>query len=255
MTVRRILLGAALLLVVNRVVVLAAQPPAFDAASVFPSLHGGPSSFRVTPSGIYYTNATLEDCVQAAYQVSRFEVSGPEWLGKRRFDITARTAGRSTKEQLMLMLRALLADRFAMQLHREPREMRAFALTVRRGGQKLTPGEPNGLADIIAVSNGTDLKNHTMPQLAHYLSRLRPIDLPVVDKTGIDGRYDVHIDLARLAEGKKPDAGAEGDRSLVEAPSTIFNDALRPYGLELQSRKLLVDVLVIDQAHSDPTTN
>jgi uncharacterized protein (TIGR03435 family) len=133
--------------------------------------------------------------------------------------------------------------------------MRAFALTVRRGGPNLTPGEPNGLADIVAVSNGTDLKSHTMPQLAHYLSRLRPIDLPVVDKTGIDGRYDVHFDLARLAARKKPDAGEEGDRSLVEAPSTIFNDALRPYGLELQSRKLLVDVLVIDRAHSDPTTN
>src|SRR5262245_60931616 len=117
MTVRRTLLGAALLLVVNRVVVFAVQPPEFDVASVVPSLHDGPSSFRVTPSGIYYTNATLEDCVQAAYQVSRFEVSGPEWLGKRRFDITAQGVGRATKEQLMLMLQALLADRFVLRLH------------------------------------------------------------------------------------------------------------------------------------------
>jgi len=257
MTVHRILLCTALLLVVNRAGIPAAQPLAFDAASVVPSLHGGPSSFRVTPSGIYYTNATLEDCIQAAYQVSRFEVSGPAWLGTRRFDITAQGVGRATKEQLMLMLQALLADRFALRLHREPREMRAFALTVRRGGPKLTPGEPNGLADIITGSSGTDLRSHTMAQLAHYLSRFAPIGLPVVDKTGIDGRYDMHIDLAPLAEGKKLEnaPGAGERRSLVEAPSTIFNDALRPYGLELESRKLLVDVLVIDQAHSDPTTN
>jgi uncharacterized protein (TIGR03435 family) len=208
----------------------------------------------VAPSGIFYANATLEDCIQAAYQVSRFEVSGPEWLGRRRFDITARSAGPATKEQLMLMLRGLLADRFAVRLHREPREMRAFALIVRRSGPKLTPGDPNGLTDIIAVSNGTDLKNHTMLQLAHYLSRL-PIGLPVVDRTAIDGRYDVHIDLAGLAARKKPDAGAVGDSSLVEAPVTIFNDALRPYGLELQSQKLPVDVIVIDKAQSDPTPN
>ena len=256
MTLRRIVVGAAFLFVVN-VVTVTAQQPAFDAASIVPSVQGGPSSFRVAPSGIFYTNATLEDCLQAAYQVSRFEVSGPEWLGRRRFDISARTAGPATKEQLMLMLQALLADRFAVRLHREAREMRAFALTVRRGGPKLTPGELNGLADIIVVSTGTDLKNHTMPQLAHYLSRFGPIGLPVVDKTGIDGRYDVHIDLARLAGGKKPEdaAGAAGDRSLVEAPSTIFNDALRLYGLELRSRKLPVDVIVIDEAQSDPTPN
>ena len=80
--------------------------------------------------------------------------------------------------------------------------------------------------------------------------------LTMVDKSGIDGRYDVHLDLTRLAAGKKSEdaAGAGGDR-LLEAPSTMFNDALRPYGLELRSRKLLVDVIVIDQVKSDPVPN
>jgi len=132
--------------------------------------------------------------------------------------------------------------------------MRALALTVSRGGTKLTAGEPSGRADVIAMSNGTDLKNHTMPQLAHYLSRL-PIGLPVVDKTGLDGRYNVHIDLAQLAAGKKPDAAVGRDGSPIDPPSTISNDALRPYGLELQSRKLPVDVIVIDAARIDPTPN
>jgi len=256
MTVRRILAGAALLLVIDRVVTLSGQQPAFDAASIVPSAPGEPSAFRVTPSGIFYTGARLEDCLQAAYQVSRFEVVGPEWLRTRRFDITARTNGPATKEQLMLMLQALLSERFAVRLHREPREMRAFVLSVGRGGPKLTPAGPNGLTDIVAVSNGTDLKSHTMPQLAHYLSRL-PIGLPVVDQTGIAGRFDVHIDLAGLAAGKKPKgpAGGEGSQALVEAPATSFREALRPYGLELQSRKLPVEVIVIDHAERDPTPN
>jgi uncharacterized protein (TIGR03435 family) len=248
---RRAVLVIALLFVLNRV---AAQSPAFDAASIVPSAPGERVSYRVTPSGIFYTNAPLADCLQAAYQVSRFDVSGPEWLGRRRFDITARSVGPATKEQLMLMLQTLLAERFAVRLHREPREMSALALIARRGGPRLIPGDPNGLTDIIAGSNGTDLKNHTMLQLAHYLSRL-PIGLPVVDKTAIDGRYDVHLDLAALAAGKKPGAGAAGDQSLVDPPTTIVNDALRPYGLELQPRKLPVEVIVIDEAQRDPTPN
>jgi uncharacterized protein (TIGR03435 family) len=60
-----------------------------------------------------------------------------------------------------------------------------------------------------------------------------------------------------LAGRKKPEdaGGAAGDQSLAEAPSTIFNDALRLYGLELRSRKLPVDVLVVDEAQTDPTPN
>jgi uncharacterized protein (TIGR03435 family) len=49
----------------------------------------------------------------------------------------------------------------------------------------------------------------------------------------------------------------DGIRSTVKTygPIPVFNDALRPYGLELQSRKLLVDMLVVDQALSNPTAN
>jgi uncharacterized protein (TIGR03435 family) len=230
-----------------------AQQQAFDAASIVPSDHGGPSTYRVAPSGIFYTNATLGDCILAAYQVSRFEVVGPEWLRTRRFDIVARTAGPASKEQLMLMLQTLLGERFGVRLHWEPREMRAFALTVRRGGPKLTAGASNGLADIVAGSDGPELKNHTMPQLAHYLSRL-PIGLPVVDTTGIDGRYDVRITLRPLLDTKKPENPVDVDQARVEL-SSIVNDALRPFGLELRSRMLLVNVIVIDQAHSEPTPN
>ena len=110
-----------------------AEQYAFEAASIVPSDHGGPSTYRVAPSGIFYTNATLGDCILAAYQVSQFEVVGPQWLRTRRFDIVARTSGPASKEQLMLMLQTLLGERFGVRLHREPREMRAFALTVRRG--------------------------------------------------------------------------------------------------------------------------
>jgi len=201
-----------------------AQQQTFDAASIVPSDHGGPSTYRVAPSGIFYTNATLGDCILAAYQVSRFEVVGPEWLRTRRFDIVARTPGPASKEQLMLMLQTLLSERFGVRLHWEPREMRAFALTVRRGGPKLTVGAPNGLADIVTGSDGADLKNHTMPQLAHYLSRL-PIGLPVVDSTGLDGRYDLRVNTGSR-DGKKPENPEDADRS----PSALSSVVTMPFG-------------------------
>jgi uncharacterized protein (TIGR03435 family) len=230
-----------------------AQQPAFEAASIVASDHSGPSTYRVAPSGIFYTNASLGDCILTAYQVSRSEVIGPEWLRTRRFDIVARTSGPASKEQLMLMLQTLLGERFGVRLHREPREMRAFALTVRRGAPKLTAGAPNGLADVVAASDGTELKNHTMQQLAHYLSRL-PLGLPVVDMTGIDGRYDVRIAMGQLGDSKKPENSVSADQSRVELPTAV-NDALRRYGLELRSRALTVSVLVIDEANSEPTPN
>src|SRR5690349_8404944 len=96
---RPVLLVAICLVLLSRAASVTAQQPAFDAASIVPSDHGGPSAYRVTPSGIFYTNATLGDCILAAYQVSRFEVVGPDWLRSRRFDIVARTPGPTSKEQ------------------------------------------------------------------------------------------------------------------------------------------------------------
>jgi uncharacterized protein (TIGR03435 family) len=231
-----------------------AQQPMFDAASIVSSDHGGRSTYRVTPGGIVYTNATLGDCLLAAYQVSRFEVVGPDWLRARRFDIVARTSGPASKEQLMMMLQTLLAQRFGVRLHREPREMRAFALTARRGGPKLKPGAANGLADILAGPDGAELKNHTLSQVAHYLSRL-PIGLPVVDVTGIEGRYDFQLSLGQRGAEKKPSTAADSALSLAAATSTIVSDALQTYGLELQSRTLRVPVIVIDEARPEPTPN
>jgi uncharacterized protein (TIGR03435 family) len=244
---------AVFMVLIHPAPIVRAQEQAFDAASIVPSDHGGPSTYRVAPSGIVYTNATLGDCILAAYQVSRFEVVGPEWLRTRRFDIVAHTAGPASKEHLMLMLQTLRGERFGVRLHWEPREMRAFALTVRRGGPKLSAGAANGLADVVGGSDGAELKNHTMQQVAHYLSRL-PIGLPVVDTTGIDGRYDLRITLGPLPRAKKPENPVDADRSPGELPS-IVNDALRPYGLELRSRMLPVNVIVIDQASREPTPN
>lgn len=233
----------------------AGQTAAFDVASIVPSAPGTRSAFTVRPSGIAYTGATLADCILAAYQISRFEVSGPASLRTNRFDITTRTTAPATKEQLMAMLQGLLADRFGLRLHREPREMRALALTRAPGGPKLTPGDPDGLADIVAAAGGTELKNHTMLQVAHYLSRLGP-DLPVVDTTGITGRYNVQLVLAPPAGGKKGDASVDADTraALAESRVTAFGDALRPHGLRLESRRVQLDVLVVDRAEM-PSAN
>ena len=102
----------------------------FDVASIKPSRAagaGGEGSGRekitVTPDSVIIQNAGLNFCIQSAYNVKFYQVSGPDWLVFERYDIIAKTERRSSKEQLMGMLQALLTDRFSLRLRRETRPL------------------------------------------------------------------------------------------------------------------------------------
>src|SRR3954470_1325820 len=78
-------------------------------------------------------NHTLLYLIAAAYNISPHAISGgPSWVDDDRFEITAKTPGdaRPNLDEQMAMLRKLLAERFQLTFHREPREMQAYALTI-----------------------------------------------------------------------------------------------------------------------------
>jgi uncharacterized protein (TIGR03435 family) len=95
-------------------------------------------------------DVTLSKCIRWAYGlVSEEQVSGPAWVTDRmvRFDITAKSAAPDTpEERLRLMLRSLLAERFALKLHCEPKRLDHFELTVAKGGARLAPSKGDGPA-------------------------------------------------------------------------------------------------------------
>src|ERR1700733_3478605 len=109
-----------------------AQFPTFDVASVKPSPTDKSDTIQInlgtfTHGVVTLTNTTLSECVQYAYGlVSEDQIDGPEWIRNRslRVDIIAKTSPDTPLNQVLSMMQALLAERFHMELHREPKPVR-----------------------------------------------------------------------------------------------------------------------------------
>src|SRR5437016_1341336 len=113
--------------------------PAFEVASVKPSAPGGSGGgMRPGPTGLTAKNVTLLFCIRIAYEVQDDQVSGPSWLSTEQYDIAARTDAPVSQNQLRLMLRTLLAERFRLVLHREERIRSVYTLVVAKDGPRLT---------------------------------------------------------------------------------------------------------------------
>src|SRR5271157_3691397 len=124
----------------------AENSPTFEVASVKPAapivgnrimvgMRGGPGT--PDPGQITYNNVTLKNVLTNAYGVKSFQISGPSWLDSERYDIVAKLPRGATKEQFMVMLQNLLAERFKLTLHREKRDLPMYALVVGKNGPKM----------------------------------------------------------------------------------------------------------------------
>jgi len=203
-----------------------------------------------------YKAASLTDCLSRAYGINSRQIVGPDWLSENRFDIIATAPAGTTDDQLMPMLKTLLADRFGMAAHRETRDLTEYALTVAKNGPKLkqSDGAGNANTSILpqrGIRNGWSLKNATMAQFVDFLTsfgaqRDNALDRPIVDKTGLKGKFD--FDFVR-----SPQTGpAATDDTLGPTVFTAVQDQL---GLKLDAQKGPVEVLVIDHAEKVPTVN
>jgi uncharacterized protein (TIGR03435 family) len=191
---------------------------------------------------------TLNVILRQAYGLEHYQITGgPAWLDTDRFDIEAKAAGEPTKEQMMAMLQALLADRFQLKVHRESREGNVYALVVAKGGHKLKP--PTGDRSFISLHRNdppTEPGVHyslvgNKASLALIAARLgQQLGLPVIDRTGIEGEFDFKVDYA---VGDNPDSG-------IPLPIAIQEQL----GLKLERAKGPVETLVVDRA-AKPSSN
>lgn len=129
----------------------AAARPEFEVASVRPSapldmakLQAQVASGKMPRMGEHvdgllaeYNYLSIKDLMQIAYKVKPYQITGPDWLGTLRFDISARMPEGSKKDDAAKMLRTLLDERFQLKLHRETQEHPVFALVVSKDGPKL----------------------------------------------------------------------------------------------------------------------
>jgi uncharacterized protein (TIGR03435 family) len=211
------------------------------------------------PHRFYAKNYTLKSLVGAAYNLTPRGISGgPAWIVSEHFDIVAKTPGDVQPDigEQMSMLRKLLAERFQLKFHREQKEFSIFALTVAKNGSKLEASTaPAGrLAYLINVVYPDHIllpaRNASMAEFASTLQR-GVLDRPVVDRTGLSGRYDFDLEWT-------PDETQFGGRlSMTENPATgnaadspkqdIFAALREQLGLRLEAIKGPIDTLVIDK--------
>lgn len=140
-------------------------------------------------------------------------------------------------------LQSLLESRFQLKVHRETREMNAFALVVAKSGPKLketADGIPSRMARGTGRLNGQAID---MRFLAIWLSRF--VERTVIDETGLKGAYD--IELVWTPDLHPPSPGADPPASDRDGPS-IFTAFQQQLGLKLESKKGPVEFLVIDRA-------
>jgi len=246
-----------------------AAPPAFDVASVkasdmAPGREGGGRGFggrgfgglggrgniQVAPDTLTMRNVTLKNAIRWAYQVTEYQVSGPDWLDSARFNIVAKSASPANEDQLQLMMQALLADRFKLALHRQTKEFQVYVLAPGKNGTKLQESRGEGESNIQPQLDRMSVSVQRTP-ISQMIDLLTPVlGAPVIDMTGLKGRYDITVNLAKYMADMQPGGGAPAD------PLSLVIAALEgELGLKLESRKIPLDQLVIDHAEKIPTEN
>src|SRR5262245_61363859 len=150
-----------------------ASTPRFEVASIKPAApdaRPGRVAYAVNgarintnPGLLSIRSISLKDFIAAAYGLEAYQIyGGPAWVDSDQFEITAKSTSPATREQLLLMLRALLSDRFRLEFHVATKEIPAYALTVAQSGklQRVRPGEESK-PSLFAASPD-------MPALARY---------------------------------------------------------------------------------------
>jgi uncharacterized protein (TIGR03435 family) len=196
-------------------------------------------------------NYTLKLLIAAAYEISPREISGgPAWIDSDHFDILARTPGtvQPTHEEQMRMLRRLLTDRFKLTYHRQQKVFSIYELETDKSGPKLKPSAAGADTPPALISTVyphhilMPARNATMGDFVSILQRA-VLDRPVVDKTGLKGRYDFDLQWA-------PDEtqfGGEVPVAPPDASSPPFFTAIREQlGLRLVATRGPAEALVID---------
>jgi uncharacterized protein (TIGR03435 family) len=214
----------------------------------------GAQGLSVSPDGIRATHVTLRGCIQRAYGL--VQVDGPAWITQESYDIQAKTGVPVSGEQLDLMFQTLLEERFQLKLHRETRNTATGVLVKGKGGPKnLSPVQGGELFQVNRTGGIVELKNASMANLVDILrSPLGNMPMePVVDQTGLVGRYDLTIDL-RGFDPRDPSLG--GYEEMRSTLSAYVSQALETaYGLRLERRMLPQERLVVDGGNRTPLSN
>jgi uncharacterized protein (TIGR03435 family) len=228
-----------------------AKPLQWDVISVKPTApdkcaaDGG--GVRALPDGISAACLPVPFVVEVAYRLlDQDRIIGlPKWAlsESHLYSIEARVSGEQTAAYAKLsrddkfgMLQQVLAERFQMKAHMETREIAAYDLVIANGGQKLKQPQPNEPVSSSFSAAGGNVKwtNAALTNLKFLLGK--EVGKPVIDKTGLTGKYDFTLEFTPAARAATDETGR---------PS-VFTAVVEPLGLKLVPAKEAADVLVVD---------
>src|ERR1035437_6928926 len=219
-------------------------PPAFEVASVkindsTSNAIGGTYGFR--NGSVSVRNITLNDLIYLAYGVEDYRVSGgPGWISVLRYNVDAKPAAPAGINESRLMLQALLAERFALQLHRETRTVDGYTLTAPKGSSKLQKSDA-ATETGFSIMSLTQMRGKAISMRGLVRALKADLSVPVEDGTGIAGLYEIALDFT--LDG----AAADGEASIF----AVLKERL---GLVLKRDKVPIEMLVSDRAEK-PTAN
>jgi uncharacterized protein (TIGR03435 family) len=263
---------------------------------------GGPGS--PDPGLLSCSNVNVGMLMSRAYGVQGYQINGPAWFDSEHFDITAKIPAGATKDQFNQMLQNMLAERFQVKLHRETKELPMHRLAVGKGGPKMKPsgnvppsedapkdlgpmGEPpppprpgpggfpeppKGRPGLMMMFMNGKMRlvgtQQTVSDLAQMLGG--QLGRPVVDETGLKGKYDFTLDFTPepgrgmpggMPMPMPPPGGGSGGgmggpgADSQEGGPTLITAIQEQLGLKLESKKGPVEILVVDHAEKVPTEN
>ena len=235
----------------------------------------------------------LAQLIMKAWDVEIYQVQGPSWLMTGQpFDVVANLPERATKEQVPAMLQKLLAERFKLQVHIDKQPHEVYALVVAQGsklkvsapavdtGPQVVTGSSTTSINIGkngggVVTDGAGHKQTITPSedrtmvhveywgttMAEFAAEISPLsDRPIIDETGLKGRYDVAVDVSTqemMAAARSMGAGAPPPTAGTEAsqPGGSLSTAIKSMGLKMERRTAPMLAVVVDHCEKMPTDN
>jgi uncharacterized protein (TIGR03435 family) len=225
--------------------------PSFTVATIKP--HDPASQrqgFNAEGDRFNIRNESVANLISFAYSAHpRQIVDAPESLFHDRYDIEGKTdtPGEPSLRQQQEMVEKLLAERFGLKFHHEKRELPVYAIQVVKGGPKLKDAiNPQAQPDQEGNGRGTEQTiTYTSSSISDFIMGEQFfVDRPLVDQTGLTGRYDFSIHYT-YDEVRSTDPNA---------PPGLFTAVREQLGLKFEPIKAPVGVFVIDHVEA-PSPN
>jgi uncharacterized protein (TIGR03435 family) len=253
-----------------------ATKPTFEVVSIRPSStdllqaaqRGALIGMMISPGHVAFGQVTLLYLIKTAFNVSKERIVAPDWVlnpggGSLLFDIEAKIPAGANIDQVPQMIQTLLAERFGFRARKEGKLAEAYALETRNAGSRLQPSDrpvsPEELDKVTTtfVAGGRRVSMSTLKALAGYLSENR-MDLPVIDKTGMSGTFNIVLDLPLPSLSTFRDRGLTGQdlsNAMSEETRRILVGAVNGLGLNLVRQREVTDFIVVDSVNKVPTEN